>query len=383
MSDLQVASIIVNNYNYGRFLQEAIDSALNQTYPLTEVIVVDDGSTDNSREVIATYGTRIIPILKENGGMASTYNAGLPASRGQVVLFLDSDDIVLPTAVAEALKLFDGPEVVNVHWPLREIDKNGRETGKLIPSQALSEGDFRAAIIRAGPAACVTAPTTGNAWSRPFLEEVLPAPEREFRQHADTYLNTLAPACGIIRTVWHPQGCHRIHGCNDFASKPSDEKNRRNLAIYHHCCVALSKNLGTRGIDIDPETWEQGNAYYEWMQEEYLATEEMKSLIPPGSSFILVDDGNWAENREGTDVIKDRRAIPFLERNRQYWGAPPDDETGIRELERLRQDGARFMVFAWPAFWWLDYYLGLLGHLRSNFHCVLENKRLVVFDLGS
>ena len=62
-------------------------------------------------------------------------------------------------------------------------------------------------------------------------------------------------------------------------------------------------------------------------------------------------------------------------------GAPPDDETGIRELQRLRRAGAAFVAFGWPAFWWLDYYTGLRDHLRANHRCVLENDRVVVFDL--
>jgi glycosyltransferase involved in cell wall biosynthesis len=56
------------NYNYGSFYKQAIDSALDQTYLHTEVIAVDDGSTDNSQEIITSYGNRIIPVLKENGG---------------------------------------------------------------------------------------------------------------------------------------------------------------------------------------------------------------------------------------------------------------------------------------------------------------------------
>src|SRR5215813_6060987 len=99
MSEHPLASIIIDNYNYGRFLQGAIDSALQQTYTPLEVIVVDDGSTDNSREIIAGYGPRIIPVLKENGGQASAFNAGFRVSRGAVVFFLDSDDLLIPTAV--------------------------------------------------------------------------------------------------------------------------------------------------------------------------------------------------------------------------------------------------------------------------------------------
>src|SRR5262249_37192835 len=82
MSQLPSASIVINNYNYGRFLREAITSALNQTPSGVEIIVVDDGSLDDSREVIAAFGERVIPVLKENGGQASALNAGFRASRG-------------------------------------------------------------------------------------------------------------------------------------------------------------------------------------------------------------------------------------------------------------------------------------------------------------
>jgi glycosyltransferase involved in cell wall biosynthesis len=90
-----LVSIIINNYNYGHFVSEAIDSALNQTYSQIEVIVVDDGSTDNSRKIIASYEHRITSILKENGGQASALNAGFAATQGDIICFLDADDIFL------------------------------------------------------------------------------------------------------------------------------------------------------------------------------------------------------------------------------------------------------------------------------------------------
>ncbi|HMX28215.1 MAG TPA: glycosyltransferase family A protein, partial [Blastocatellia bacterium] len=115
MSESLLASIIVSSYNYGRFLNEAIDSALGQTYANTEVIVVDDGSTDDSRQIIAAYDDRILPVLKDNGGQASAFNAGFAASRGQVVFFLDSDDVLLPTAVENAVAFFDDSGVAKAH----------------------------------------------------------------------------------------------------------------------------------------------------------------------------------------------------------------------------------------------------------------------------
>lgn len=106
MLNRPLVSILINNYNYGRFLGEAIESALNQTYTEREVIVVDDGSTDNSRQVISGYGDRIIPVLKENGGQASAFNAGFAASRGEIICFLDSDDIFCPEKVEKIVAVY-------------------------------------------------------------------------------------------------------------------------------------------------------------------------------------------------------------------------------------------------------------------------------------
>src|SRR6188474_3407037 len=101
-----LVSVIIDNYNYGRFLREAIDSALGQTYPRVEVIV-DDGSTDDSRAVIAAYGDRVVPVLKENGGQASAFNAGFAASRGELICFLDSDDAFKPEKVAAVVRFIE------------------------------------------------------------------------------------------------------------------------------------------------------------------------------------------------------------------------------------------------------------------------------------
>src|SRR5215208_719446 len=91
VSKYPLVSVLISNYNYEGFLREAVNSALNQTYPNVEVVVVDDGSTDNSREVIASYRERVVPVLKENGGQASACNAGFQVSRGEIAIFLDAD----------------------------------------------------------------------------------------------------------------------------------------------------------------------------------------------------------------------------------------------------------------------------------------------------
>ncbi|NLW92289.1 MAG: glycosyltransferase [Syntrophomonadaceae bacterium] len=105
--DTVFISIIIDNYNYERYLVKAIDSALRQTYPYREVIVVDDGSTDDSLSIIESYGSQIRAVLKDNGGQASAFNAGWEICQGDLVIFLDSDDILLPAALEAVARQYE------------------------------------------------------------------------------------------------------------------------------------------------------------------------------------------------------------------------------------------------------------------------------------
>jgi glycosyltransferase involved in cell wall biosynthesis len=85
-------SVIINNFNYGEYLGSCIESVVAQTYEKLEIIVSDDGTTDNSRAIIESYGSSIIASFKFNGGQASALNAGYKMSSGDLVIFLDADD---------------------------------------------------------------------------------------------------------------------------------------------------------------------------------------------------------------------------------------------------------------------------------------------------
>jgi glycosyltransferase involved in cell wall biosynthesis len=376
-----LASIVISNFNYERFLMQAIDSALNQTFANTEVLVVDDGSTDRSRDVIASYGPRVTPVFKENGGMMSAYNAGFSVCRGDFLVFLDADDLLLPSALTRVAPHFENTRVAKVHWPLWETDERGQKTGNVIPGQPLLDGDFGASTLLRGPDCYVSPPTSGNAWSRAFLEKVLPASEPEYRQHADTYLATLAPLFGRVACIDEPQALYRIHGSNDYASRSTAEKNHRNLLIYDRRCESLNACLTRQNVDANPGRWKQDNRYYAWMQRLYQTTKELTALIPAGATFLFVDDDQCADRWGGSNLIDGRTALPFLEGDGKYWGPPADDETAVRELERLRHAGAHFIAFAWPSFWWLEHYGAFHQYLCATFDCILRNERLVLFDL--
>jgi len=126
--------VVIVNFNYGRFIEEAIQSALGQTYPNIEVIVVDDGSTDNTREIIQKYAmsNKVTAIMKENGGVASAMNIGFSASSGDLVMFLDSDDMLKPEAIEIAVKAWY-PSVSKVQRRLEAIDGQGRSMELFFP----------------------------------------------------------------------------------------------------------------------------------------------------------------------------------------------------------------------------------------------------------
>lgn len=381
MPSTPLASIIITSYNYAPYLGAAIDSALNQTYPATEVVVVDDGSADESPAIIAGYGASVRSLLRPHEGPIPAIHAAFGASRGEILIFLDSDDLLLPTALERAIFALEDPGSVKAHWPLREINAQGVATGRLIPTEPLLDGLLLERLVVEGPDSCGSPPMSGNAWRRALLEQLLPIPQDEGPVHSDSYMTTLAPVYGAIRTLPEPLGCYRVHGRNDFACRSAVERTRRNLATYPHRCSSLRKHLRKRGIPVDAERWKRGNACYDWMTSMVAAGELLESLTCRGESFILVDDGQWADHWGGGDVIEGRKAIPFLEKGGAYWGAPEDDQTAIREFERVRSSGASLIVFGWPAFWWLEYYSAFAQYLYSQFPRIAATDEVVVFDL--
>jgi glycosyltransferase involved in cell wall biosynthesis len=367
------ASIVITCYNYGRFLRHSIDSALRQTCPGTEVIVVDDGSTDESAEVIAGYGGRIVAVARPHRGQAAAFNAGFAASRGEVVCFLDADDALEPEALEAAWERLAEPGTSKVHWPLWIMDESGRRTCALHPDEPLAEGDLRAEVVERGWEGYVWPVTSGNAWSRAFLERALPIPEREYGTGAaESYLAALAPAFGPVRRIPKPLGAYRMHAESASNRRPVADLIRRQEA--HR--AALGGAFRAFGLEVDPDRWPPPR---EVRQAILLACEELEALIPPGRAFVFVEWNQWGPGQ----ILRGRRAIPFLERDGQYWGRPESDTAAVVELERLREAGAGYLVVGFPAFWWLQHYEGLDRHLRSRYTPMLENERLVVFDLSA
>ena len=213
-------SIIISSYNYQRFVAQAIDSALAAEWPDKEIIVVDDGSTDGSRAIIQAYADRVKTIYKHNGGQISAANVGFAASTGAVIIFLDADDLLLPTvghAVASVLR----PSTAKVQYPLINISADGTPLGFQSPNFTARHSPQWAKETFERTGYYATPSTSGNAWSRDFLEEVFPLtlhdrPPVGRRRNGmfDDYLSLLAPHFGDIISIVEPQAMYRWHGAN-------------------------------------------------------------------------------------------------------------------------------------------------------------------------
>src|SRR5215472_13933222 len=208
-----MVTILINNYNYARFLPAAIDSALSQTYRPLEVVVVDDGSTDESPDIIRNYGNRIRPVFKSNGGQASAVNAGFAVSRGEGICLLDADDFFFrQKAERSVAALLAHPEVGWVFHPVHREDREGN--GERVPSLDkplfidIRDGALRGELP--GPPGPVT---SGIVMSRDLMSRILSLTEA-IRITADSYLGFVAQALSPGIYLEEALAVQRIHGTN-------------------------------------------------------------------------------------------------------------------------------------------------------------------------
>lgn len=255
MSDEFLVSIIISNYNYATYLPVAIESCLNQSFQNLEIIVVDDGSTDNSREVIAQYENRIITIFQENGKQAAALNNGLKASKGDIIIFLDADDYLLPHAV-ETIVSHWNPGLSKIHYRLMVVDSKQENLGFSYPqgNRPLANGEVWKILLSEG--SYQRTPMSGNALNRLSLQHVFPIPD-EFKLTADDYLSILMPFYGDIAAIEEPLGAYRIHSNNQWALVNITSERFRRFVKHDLQNYALLVEKATEFGHVVPEDLEQ------------------------------------------------------------------------------------------------------------------------------
>jgi glycosyltransferase involved in cell wall biosynthesis len=231
-------SVIITNYNYERYVGGAIDSVLAQTRPADEIIVIDDGSTDRSRERIELYGEKVRAFFQENQGIKAISNTGYRISKGSIVLYLDADDLLYPTAL-ELVEQAYRPGVAKVQFDLDVINELGNPAGRRFCNFSARMNEESAARSFARTGTYLWPVTSGNAYAREFLTRVMPFTPP---QSHDGVLNTIAPLYGQVITITEPLGQYRIHSRNNSRSNADG----RSTNIPH-----FASRIGIRKQEFD------------------------------------------------------------------------------------------------------------------------------------
>lgn len=212
-----LVSVLIANYNYARYVGEAIESVLSQTYPHFEIIVCDDGSTDNSCKVIETYvqkDSRVTLIPKQNGGVATALNAAYRASKGEIVCILDADDVWMPNKLQKVVeKCESNPKCGFVIHNVIEIDGHGnfiKQTPKL---EHLASGWMAPLALENGGFIENIPPASALSVRREVSNLIFPLNETMVR-NTDSLICFLSPLVTEIGAVPEVLSKFRFHGSN-------------------------------------------------------------------------------------------------------------------------------------------------------------------------
>ena len=258
-------SVLIDTYNHERFIEEAIASVLEQDFPSaqTEIIVVDDGSTDRTPEIVRKFGPRVRLLQKANGGQASAFNAGIPQAKGEFVAFLDGDDWWPPQKLTRVLEAFrKEPALGFVGHGIVETYLDGRQMSHVLGE----ESTFRvhtpetARLFRSRKSFMGTSRMTLRT---DLLRQILPVPEM-LAFEADEYIFTIAAAISEVKILAEPLLYYRMHEANAFQISVANPRGmRRKYEVLVSLARILPGELSARGTN--EETIEIA---LEWLRTE-------------------------------------------------------------------------------------------------------------------
>jgi glycosyltransferase involved in cell wall biosynthesis len=203
-------SIVITCFNYAGYVKSAIESALAQDYPHIEIIALDDGSTDESLRVMQRYADRITVITQANSGQVAATNRAFTHCTGDIVMFLDADDRLLPGAVNAVVRHWT-PNAVKAQFELEVIDGQGQRLGRRFCNYVLGYDSAAVAEEFRRFGTYVWPVNTGNAYSTAYLRRLMPL---TVTAAPDGPLNTLAPLYGEVVVIQEVLGEYRLHDNN-------------------------------------------------------------------------------------------------------------------------------------------------------------------------
>lgn len=309
-------SIVIDNYNHERFLEQAIDSCLTQTLKAHEIIIVDDGSTDSSRNLLKKYEeiSHVKIILQENQGLEAALQKGFDHCTGDWLLGLDADDYYLPDCL-KTLAAVLHEDVSLIYFRAHVIDVTGRISKEVVPQGPLhSKGDMVQSQIVDGFHHSFP-PQSFNCYPLKFLREFQIYPhevvsmKKEFS--CDRYLQFQAVLKGNIVPVDCILGAYRIHDSGHTTQKRTDlTKLRKSLHQHDLVLLQVKKQLEPLHLKIHPSF--QFDHYYWFYRMLCLVTDPSKHTHPEDTRFFLLKMNLISQ-------WKASRRYPFTEKSINYF----------------------------------------------------------------
>lgn len=250
-------SVLIDTYNHEKYIEPAIRSVLAQeriNLSELEIIVVDDGSTDRTGEIVQSYGCKLRYYRKSNGGQASAFNLGLSLCQGDILCLLDGDDWWHPNKLSAVMEAFErNPTVCAVGHSFMEVDQLGGNSWRVGPSDQIRFSFAAPNSIALFQEFCCCLGTSRLAMKRSTALALLSIPETLVFE-ADEYMFTLLPAMGEIMILPDTLTYYRIHGANLYhssrvrpAKHTTDAGLSRRASIYQCLRDQLPKELARRG----------------------------------------------------------------------------------------------------------------------------------------
>lgn len=253
LPEMALVSIIIPNYNYAKYIGEAIESALRQTYSQFEIIICDDGSKDNSCEVIEKYvqkDSRIKLIRKPNGGVASALNAAYREAKGEIISILDADDVWIESKLEKIIEIFKSDSQCG--FAIHNVIQVDAQSELIKPHplfKRLASGWMASDALQNGGFVDDIPPASALSLRRQVTECIFPLNE-EFTRNADSLVFRCAPFITKIGSTTEVLSLFRIHGANISSTLVLEvdamEKELSTLArIHQEQKLFLEKMYGT------------------------------------------------------------------------------------------------------------------------------------------
>jgi glycosyltransferase involved in cell wall biosynthesis len=273
-----LVSVIIPTYNRGWILKEAVDSVLGQNFKDFELIVVDDGSTDNTRDILETYGQDIIVVRQANQGVSAARNRGIAAAGGELVAFLDSDDLWLPRKLSRQVEFFklNSAEFINQTeeiWVRNGVRVNPKDRHRK-PSGMIFERSLALCLV--SPSAVMIRRSLFDAVG--LFDESLPACEDYdlWLRISCKYPVHLIDTPLIIKRGGHADQLSRAPGLDKFrikALKKIMESGQLSEAQYRSAALTLKEKCSIYAGGCRRRGHEDEARYYEELKKRYFRNE--------------------------------------------------------------------------------------------------------------